>query len=491
MKIALIAHGVADQALLGGPGPVAIEQAKALVARGHEVRIVTTDLVWKGRRAKLPTFDLVRPFGASVEYSKAWSLRWWPGSVGPIISPGSRALIRHAVDWADLIHAHEWSYATVQLARRLSQRTGKPFVAQPHGSIQHRDPGWNNLMHRGFNVAHRVAPDEVFIALSHAESVEIAETLGRSPRIHELVNPMPSVLVSESEEKRLERRAGWGCPPDARLLLYAHRLAPNKGLDIAIAALPHLPATTYLVVVGPDSVAPAFTAECRSLSARLGVESRVRFMGPAPRREMTDIINTCDVFVLPARRDTFPMSVLQALACGRPTVITDTCQIAEAVSGAVLVSTPDPVAFAQSISSLDEAESTRLGAAAKRLVLERFSPEVVGESLEAIYEETINTFASRARPRARTRALVAGRRLTDRLVVGAVGESGERGRRSFRPYRGPPADSGPGMMHVRRGADEVDDPLRAVEDLIVVGHRRHVSVRPLLDDQSNRIDHDA
>ncbi len=395
MKIAMIVHGVGDQSLLGGPGHVATEQAKGLVARGHDVRIVTTDLVWKGRRAKTPTFDLVRPFGPIVQYAKAWSFGSWPGSVGPIISPSSHGLIRQAVDWADLIHGHEWAHATVQRARRLCHALGKPFVVQPHGSIRRRSPGWKNLMHQAFNLAHSVRREEVFIALSPHEAADIAAVIGKFARIYEILNPMAVPPASQSIGDRLRRRAAWGCPPSSQLLLYAHRLAPNKGLDIAIEALSYLPHRMHLVVVGPDSVDPGFTVKCEALTHRLGVTDRVKFLGASPRDEMIDVISACDVFVLPARYDTFPMSVLQALACGRPTVITSTCQSADALAGAVVVAKPDPMDFARKILTVDTAEAARLSAAGNQLIANRFAPNCVAERLEAIYQETIDLYPSR------------------------------------------------------------------------------------------------
>ena len=155
VKVAVVAHGVADQSLLGGPGRVASEHAKGLAARGHEVRVVTTDIVSKTSRARPPTFELTAADGVTVRWARARTLRGWPGTIGPVFSREARPLIEEVVGWADVVHAHDWPYRLVQTTRRLAVAAGKPVLVQPHGSIQARR-GPRRLLHASFNTFHRL-----------------------------------------------------------------------------------------------------------------------------------------------------------------------------------------------------------------------------------------------------------------------------------------------------------------------------------------------
>lgn len=396
MRVAIVSHGVTDQALLGGPGHVAAEHAKALAARGHQVAVVTTDLVWKGTRATNPTFQLVEAPDVSVHCARAHSASWWPGSLGPIVTTGMRSLLEDVVGRVDIVHAHEWPHHVVQSARAVAHRHGKGFVVQPHGSIQVRSNGWRRAMHAGFNVTHGVTARDNFIALTRQEAHEITTVLRRKPTLYRLPNPMPPARLSADDPRVSARRSSWGCPPGARLLVYAHRIAPNKGLDIAIRALALLPADFHLIVVGEVTGYPSYAEECRALATELGLEGRVRFFRAVPRREVEEVILAGDIFILPARRDTYPLMILHALACGRPAVVTRTCQSVEDVAGAVALADADPCSFADAITALSPRVVASLVSAGRDLINRRFSPDQVAVRLEDIYADVLAGMTSSA-----------------------------------------------------------------------------------------------
>jgi glycosyltransferase involved in cell wall biosynthesis len=196
---------------------------------------------------------------------------------------------------------------------------------------------------------------------------------------------MPEQTVEESNSRVSDARRSWELPATSKAILYAHRLSPNKGLDLAIEALTHLDKSYSLIVVGPDTGNPAFTTHCRELVTRWDLGKRVRFIGPVARHDVVFSVLAADIFVLPARRDTFPMAVLQALACRRPVVLTNTCQSVEALAGVPVVVDPTPQSIARGISSLEEMNLELLGHRGQRLITDRFSPTAVARSLEELY----------------------------------------------------------------------------------------------------------
>ncbi|MFT3735705.1 MAG: glycosyltransferase [Rhodocyclaceae bacterium] len=112
-------------------------------------------------------------------------------------------------------------------------------------------------------------------------------------------------------------RAEQGAPDDATVFLYLGRLNRDKGvLDLAqaFAQSCRTHPGSQLWVVGPDEA--GLTPQLRELLA--SCESRVRLLPFAPQPER--LMAAADVFVLPSYREGFPTSVLEAAACGLPTV---------------------------------------------------------------------------------------------------------------------------------------------------------------------------
>ncbi len=108
-----------------------------------------------------------------------------------------------------------------------------------------------------------------------------------------------------------------------------------------------------------------------------------------------------DVFVLPARRDPFPLVVLEAMAAGLPVVAARVDGIAEQVdaSSAILVAPGDAGALAAAIGALldDPVRRAALGAAGARRVASTFTPERHASELATAYRRTLLAAAGRRR----------------------------------------------------------------------------------------------
>lgn len=383
MKVLVVAHGVTDQSLLGGPGRVAAAQANALTERGHEVTVVTTDATAKGQRVVTPTFHLLDT-RIKVHCLPGRTLRSWPGTVGPVFHPGSKRLLASAVSQTDVVHCHEWPYQLIQQARSLSRKQGKRCIIQPHGSIQPRK-GVNRMIHSLFALWYLPRPGDVFIAGSPGEHAELEKVLGPRVAVHQVVNPMSVPEDDLDSLKAAAMRTSWGFPDDAIVLVYGHRIYPNKGLDLLIDAMPLLPQSVHLAVVGAVGDT-RFANECSNLVARLKLDQRVQFFGPVGRDDIDHMIRAGDIFVLPARRDTFPLMVLHAMACERPVVVTETCQSVELLRDGVAVAEASPKGLAERIQPLlNPTERTALARRGCELIRDEFGPSAVAQKLEHIY----------------------------------------------------------------------------------------------------------
>lgn len=185
-----------------------------------------------------------------------------------------------------------------------------------------------------------------------------------------------------------ELPAAWGenppdeVPPDTRVLLAVARLTRQKGVDVAIRALPLLPDDVVLVVL---SSTQEERAELETLARELGVASRVFLLGRVP--DVAAWLRRARVLVHPARWEGFGLAVLEAMLAGLPVVASDVSSLPELVADGEtghLVRPEDPSALALGIArTLEDAE--RLGAAGRERALREFSVARMADRTAELY----------------------------------------------------------------------------------------------------------
>jgi glycosyltransferase involved in cell wall biosynthesis/O-antigen/teichoic acid export membrane protein len=130
-------------------------------------------------------------------------------------------------------------------------------------------------------------------------------------------------------------------------------------------------------------------AELETLVAQLGLTDCVHFLGK--RTDVPELLGLLDVFVLTSHNEANPVSILEALASGKPVVSTAVGSIPQTVIDGVtgyLVEPNDELTMARRVSELllDPAKSQRLGATGRRLVIDNWSLERMVEGYEELLE---------------------------------------------------------------------------------------------------------
>jgi UDP-glucose:(heptosyl)LPS alpha-1,3-glucosyltransferase len=147
------------------------------------------------------------------------------------------------------------------------------------------------------------------------------------------------------------------------VLVFAGSGFERKGLQFVVRALAHLPATVRLEVAGKGEPAPY-----QRLAEKLGVASRVRFLGSVERVE--EFYAGGDIVVHPAIYEPFSNTCLEAMACGLPVVTSRINGASEIIqpgeNGAVVEDPADVPALAAAIEFfLDPAVYQRARRAAR------------------------------------------------------------------------------------------------------------------------------
>jgi teichuronic acid biosynthesis glycosyltransferase TuaC len=170
-----------------------------------------------------------------------------------------------------------------------------------------------------------------------------------------------------------------------KVLLAVGSLLPFKGHALAIKALSSLPECKLLIAgEGPER------KSLHQLSASLGLNDRVIFLGRIEHEELPRFYGTADALVHASTREGLPNVLLESLACGTPVVATRVGGIPEIITGpeaGILVREQTADSIANGVKNLFLQHPDR---AATRRFAERFSWDETSIGLEELFMGVIS-----------------------------------------------------------------------------------------------------
>jgi len=173
------------------------------------------------------------------------------------------------------------------------------------------------------------------------------------------------------------------------------RLTPWKGqrclLD-AFGLLAQAHSQAHLLLVGSARFdSDRYAASLHQAVGEMGLKGRVTFAGF--RRDLSEVFSAMDLFAYPAlEKDTSPLSLLSAMACGLPVVAYDIPGVREVITDAgILSKLRNSQQLADAIRSLmvDSSRRWQLGQAARRRAESAFSLEAHAVAMQNAFEITI------------------------------------------------------------------------------------------------------
>ena len=174
---------------------------------------------------------------------------------------------------------------------------------------------------------------------------------------------------------------------DGPVLLGVGALEIEKRWDLLLDSVARLaPPTPPLVLCGTG----ALEESLRAHADRLGLD--VRFLGQIDPVELVGAYNAATCVVHARPDEVFALSLLEALACGRPVVAAGGGGTPELLGDAGVVAPPaDPAAFARLLGDLlgDAARRAALATAARRRALERYSVERMVRDYAEVLESLV------------------------------------------------------------------------------------------------------
>lgn len=213
----------------------------------------------------------------------------------------------------------------------------------------------------------------------------------RLPPLQTLHHGIDEALVRRGAQARTDARRRLGLAPDDEVVGTVANFTPKKdqrSLVGAVAALAPARPRLRLVLIGSGPLEAAL----RSQVDASGLSDRVLFTGS--RDDVQDLLPAFDVFTLSSLHEGLPISLLEAMAAGVPSVATDVGGVSEALTdghGGLLVPARDTDALGSALRQIldDEGLRVRMGEDAVT-VARRFSISSAVRATEELYDEVLS-----------------------------------------------------------------------------------------------------
>jgi glycosyltransferase involved in cell wall biosynthesis len=318
----------------GGPVVKVRALAQGLAQRGHAVTVLTADLGLRKMPGLGMSFESCE-WGYCAEENgvKAVYLPTLAHYRALTVNPGVVRFCRSFLRQFDLVHFYGLYDLLGPGVSYFCRDYGVPYLIEPMGMFRPIDRGFElkRMWHRSLGSTYWDHAAQI-VATSEMEQQELLADGVQSKKLVIRYNGIDRKMFDSLPERGSFRKK-WGIGEAEPLLLFLGRLIPRKGADILIDAFAKAcPQAGRLVIAGPEG--EAGYANFLSKRAReAGIESRVMFTGPLYDEAKAAALADADIFVLPSKYENFANSAAEAMACGIPVIITDTCGIRSLVEG--------------------------------------------------------------------------------------------------------------------------------------------------------------
>lgn len=378
MRILLI--GVAIEG--GGAEQVIVDLARGLKARQHDVMVAFLE----GTDNVVPALEV-----EGIACRRLLKRRQFAAGRLADFTPSCILHFKRLISdfRPDIIDAHiprptMWA----SLAQRLLTKR-PPFVYTEH-NIQSAYPSWAKWVYRVF-----LPFTDHVIAISQAGADSFKERWHwPNERVTRIWNGIDVRRVVPNQSASSVRDT-LGVPVEGKVICNVGNLTSRKAQEVLVAAMAEVYAAipeARCWIAGSLELAPATAAMIQAEVISRGLENCCQILGP--RRDVPDLISAADVFVLSSRQEGFPITILEAMAAGKPVVATDVGGCAEAVvhgETGLIVPPEDPHALAEALKWVltHPQDARRMGEAGRRRVEANFTVDAMVEQHSAVYEKVI------------------------------------------------------------------------------------------------------
>jgi glycosyltransferase involved in cell wall biosynthesis len=385
----------------GGAIEGLLRQSRVRARVGMETHIASLD----GPLAPWVLDCPVKTFGLGAGVQNARGLPWQRYGYTPRFVPWLR---KHVTDYDVVVVNGLWNYSSLA-SRRVLPSTAVPYVVFPHGML---DPWFraNNPVKHAAKQMFWLASEGPLLANARAVLFTTEAEMARAQNAFwpyrvdgRVVGYGTADIEGDPAMQEAAFRRAVPALADKPFLLFLGRIHPKKGCDILVESFAQIVAAhpeIHLVIAGPDPNGLRATLEPVARAA--AIEGRIHWPGMLSGDVKWGALRACKALVLPSHQENFGVVVAEALAAGRPVLISDQVNICLEVkaAGAGMVCADNVEGTTRMLGdflTLSADALERMGKAARTCFLERFEIGIASDTICAVLEEvTRSTPACRA-----------------------------------------------------------------------------------------------
>lgn len=371
----------------GGVVNASYQIAKKQAENGHDVTIITTDNCKERIPLKKDNID-----GIKVNYFKNISNSF--KNKFTIDTPiGLNNYLKDIKDF-DIIHIHEHRHTLAILTHHHAKLNNIPYIIQAHGSVlpffqkeklkEIFDKIW------GFNI---LADASKLFALTETEKEQYLKMKVKEENIEIVPLGVDLKEYSNLPEKG-KFRLKFNISNRDILLIFVGRINEIKGLDLLVKSFKNLiklnqDTKLKLAIVGSDN---GYLNTLKKLINELNLNDEIILTGPLFKEDKLEGLVDSDIFVMSSKYESFTTSGLEAMACGKPLVLTKNNHIHNWVNETTGLSCEDNIEdLSKTINKLVNNENLRniYGHNGKKLIATKYNWDIIYEEIINIYKKVI------------------------------------------------------------------------------------------------------
>jgi glycosyltransferase involved in cell wall biosynthesis len=296
MKLLHVVSAFTPDNRFGGPTRVAVGLAQELQRRGHEVVLVGAALDYDRLPDEIDGVPARLVRGVNPTPALGWA---------SLLAPGLSRVLRDELRGTDVAHIHLARDVVTLTGALAAKRARVPYLVQTHGMIDAAGGPLGRLVDMAAT-RRAVAGAAAALTLTPDEQQEVVRLSGGRLDASRFPN-------------------GIGAAPTGELpapgLLFLARLHPRKGASAFARVAADLAGDrpdARFTIAGPDEGDRGAVEAIVSASPH---RDRIAVIGAQPPESARRLLAGCVAYVLPAEREPFGMTVIEAMGAGRPVVL--------------------------------------------------------------------------------------------------------------------------------------------------------------------------
>lgn len=371
----------------GGPITSTHELCKNLVKKGIHTKVLTTNSCGKTKLDVETNKDL-KAENVDVIYC--------PSKTSYYLSISFvKEILRHIKSY-DIIHIHSIFTYTTFAAALAAQVHKRPYIVDPFGALNKDMIKFKGGIKKTIYlklIDRQILNKAEFIHVASEFEKEKAAGLGFDPGKIAVINRgIDTKAYSQYGEEIYE---AFPILRDKKIILFLGRIHPIKGLDLLISSYAETVkkyGETILVIAGPIED-EKYYGRLKTLAEEKNLTKKILFTGMVTGKIKASLLNKIYMFILPSISESFGVSILEAMACKKPVILTKNIGLAEQVirakAGIISDKSKEELVKAMDCLLSDETKAKEMGLKGYETADREFSWDKITNDMIRLYEKIL------------------------------------------------------------------------------------------------------